>query len=313
MPRPAPVITLDDERKAALRHVLGAPTTSQALALRLLIVLKAAEGESNQAIASNLGVTCATVGKWRRSFAARGLEGLRDRPRPGRPRKYGVEVLERIRAGSQHCLRSRFGASVRALARETNVPRSSLHRLLTDRGRRRGGTPAAPVEPILGSARIVSVRGIYLTSSERVLVLGATDAGGGAFPHRAPAARVFVNVTPRPGGRHSALVVALLQAAGACDRWNPRGSPTLADFLSAVTAGNPDERLHVIRTGRRRPASHPTGPRVLDLPAAVWSSVAALCLELFRGTVESAASRPASGMAREAPRIIAFANASFNR
>ena len=46
--------------------------------LRSRIVLEAAAGRANQQIAADLKVPPITVGKWRRSFAALGLDGLRD-------------------------------------------------------------------------------------------------------------------------------------------------------------------------------------------------------------------------------------------
>jgi Homeodomain-like domain/DDE superfamily endonuclease len=53
--------------------------------LRATIVLAAAAGQNNAAIARQLGVCTDTVGKWRRRFAAGRLAGLKDAPRSGRP------------------------------------------------------------------------------------------------------------------------------------------------------------------------------------------------------------------------------------
>ncbi len=53
--------------------------------LRAAIVLAAAAGQANAAIARELGVCTDTVRKWRRRFAAARLAGLADAPRSGRP------------------------------------------------------------------------------------------------------------------------------------------------------------------------------------------------------------------------------------
>src|SRR5262245_21617377 len=53
--------------------------------LRARIVLAAAAGSANAAIAAQAGVHVDTVRKWRRRFAAAGLAGLKDAPRSGRP------------------------------------------------------------------------------------------------------------------------------------------------------------------------------------------------------------------------------------
>ena len=53
--------------------------------LRAQIVLAAAAGETNAAIARQVGAHVDTVRKWRRRFAAGRLAGLKDAPRSGRP------------------------------------------------------------------------------------------------------------------------------------------------------------------------------------------------------------------------------------
>ncbi|MDQ2840293.1 MAG: helix-turn-helix domain-containing protein, partial [Acidobacteriota bacterium] len=63
------------------------PKTAQRVALRSKIVLRAAEGLPNQEIARRLGVTGATVGKWRERYRMHGMKGLADDSRPGTPRK----------------------------------------------------------------------------------------------------------------------------------------------------------------------------------------------------------------------------------
>src|ERR671917_1946828 len=80
------VLELSETERAELEGWSRRRRTAQGLALRARIVLRAAEGLSNTAIADGLGVAKHTVGKWRERFAVRRLEGLRDRPRSGAPR-----------------------------------------------------------------------------------------------------------------------------------------------------------------------------------------------------------------------------------
>jgi transposase len=47
-------------------------------------------------IAARLGCSRQTVGKWRGRFARRGLDGLHDEPRLGKPRSIGDEAVERV-------------------------------------------------------------------------------------------------------------------------------------------------------------------------------------------------------------------------
>jgi transposase len=74
------------ERTTLDKRIRGAKTAYRDR-VRALIVLAAAAGHGNAAIAGGLGVTADTVRKWRGRFADRGLRGLTDLPRPGRPRQ----------------------------------------------------------------------------------------------------------------------------------------------------------------------------------------------------------------------------------
>ena len=75
---------------------LGVRRAAQALALRCRIVLAAAEGRVELEIASAVGCSPDTVGRWRGRFARRGFDGLHDEPRPGKPRSIGDEDVERV-------------------------------------------------------------------------------------------------------------------------------------------------------------------------------------------------------------------------
>jgi transposase len=94
-PKLTPLVLTDEERATLVRWARRR-TSSQALALRCRIVLACAEGASNVEIATRLGVSLPTVGKWRSRFLARRLEGLHDEPRPGARRTITDEQVERV-------------------------------------------------------------------------------------------------------------------------------------------------------------------------------------------------------------------------
>ena len=97
--------------------------------MRAEIVLLAADGMSNQAIANRLGITRVTVATWRRRFAAKRLEGLADEPRPGAPRKIDDDkiaevvttTLEKLPTAATHW-------STRSMARVSGLVPSTVHR-----------------------------------------------------------------------------------------------------------------------------------------------------------------------------------------
>ena len=89
-------VVLDDRERETLERWARRPKSAQALALRCRIVLAAAEGRASTEIAAELGCKPSTVGRWRGRFARRGLDGLHDEPRPGKPRTIRDEDVERV-------------------------------------------------------------------------------------------------------------------------------------------------------------------------------------------------------------------------
>src|SRR5215216_379559 len=89
-------VMLDEEQRETLERWARRPKSAQALAFRCRIVLAAAEGRSSTEIAAELGCNPNTVGRWRGRYARRGLDGLHDEPRPGKPRLIGDEDVERV-------------------------------------------------------------------------------------------------------------------------------------------------------------------------------------------------------------------------
>jgi len=91
MPRPyASAVELQLEQRSNLEALLRAGSTPQGLVFRCRIVLRAAAADnpSNQEIAAEFHCNRHTVGRWRERFLAKGLEGLQDAPRSGRPRSF---------------------------------------------------------------------------------------------------------------------------------------------------------------------------------------------------------------------------------
>jgi transposase len=84
--RAVPVMLGAGERTTLKKRVRGAKTAHRDR-LRAQIVLAAARGRDNARIAADLRISVDTVRKWRGRFTARGLDGLADLPRPGRPRR----------------------------------------------------------------------------------------------------------------------------------------------------------------------------------------------------------------------------------
>ena len=94
--RPTVALNLSAEERTTLQRYIRRRTSSQQLALRSRIVLECARGSENQDVAVKLDVTPHTVGKWRRRFAEKRLDGLHDGPRPGAPRTIEDDKVEEV-------------------------------------------------------------------------------------------------------------------------------------------------------------------------------------------------------------------------
>ena len=86
LPCAVPVRLTAAERTRLKKRARGAKTAHRDRS-RAQIVLAAARGLDNARIAADLRITVDTVRKWRGRFAVRGLAGLADLPRCGRPRR----------------------------------------------------------------------------------------------------------------------------------------------------------------------------------------------------------------------------------
>jgi transposase len=90
-------------------------------------VLACAEGASNAAVATRLGISRPTVTKWRSRFVAHRLEGLADEPRPGAPHTITDEQVEQVLVMTLETTPTDATHwSTRSLARATGMSQSAV-------------------------------------------------------------------------------------------------------------------------------------------------------------------------------------------
>src|SRR4051812_30147753 len=85
--RPAPALVLRDGDRAELERLIRASSVRAGLAQRARIVLLAADGVGKTEIAERVGVARQTVLTGRARYRDRGMAGLEDIPKPGKPRR----------------------------------------------------------------------------------------------------------------------------------------------------------------------------------------------------------------------------------
>jgi transposase len=164
---------LSSEVASALHGFAQRRKTAQGLALRARIVLGCAAGLSNKVVAARERVTAQTVGKWRRRFVERGIDGLLDEPRPGAPRTIDdtkverviVQTLESQPQGATHW-------STRSMARHSGLSTSSVGRIWRAFGLQphRVETFKLSTDPLFVD-KVRDIVGLYINPPDRALVL----------------------------------------------------------------------------------------------------------------------------------------------
>ena len=137
------------------------PVTLQRDLKRAQIVLLAAEGRSTRSIAKAVGVQPRIVSLWRHRYAEQGLEGLEDKPRPGKKPIYTKATDRRIlalldkprhlkglHAGADRCWRRRLAMWTSNMSGGSCVTTKSTLRLASP-GERAMTQTLPPKPPIL--------------------------------------------------------------------------------------------------------------------------------------------------------------------
>lgn len=173
MGKPAVAIELTAAERAELEGLASRRRTAQGLARRARIVLAAAAGLENQLIARTLGADENTVGKWRRRFAERRIDGLRDEPRPGAPRRIGDdEIAETVRLTLETTPPGATHWALRSMAAAVGHAPSTIHRIWKAfcLQPHRSDTFKLSTDPLFVE-KVRDIVGLYLAPPERAVVL----------------------------------------------------------------------------------------------------------------------------------------------
>jgi transposase len=131
MPNPKPLeVVLTEREREQLEAWARRHPSAQALALRSRIVLAAADGQKNTAIAARFEVSVATARKWRNRFVQSRLDGLLDELRPGRPRTVSDSQVEAVIARTLETKpKNATHWTTRSMASELGLTQSAVHRI----------------------------------------------------------------------------------------------------------------------------------------------------------------------------------------
>ena len=174
----AAALSCDKIQRAQLERLESSGKTPQKIALRARIILKAAQGEGNSAIAQELKVSRPTVLLWRERFAHAGVPGiLADAPRPGRKKALSAEKVEAVVEATLHSRPSgKTHWSIRDMAQAQGLSRMAVQRIW-----RQHNLQPHRIETFKLSrdknfvAKLRDVVGLYLNPPERALVLSVDE------------------------------------------------------------------------------------------------------------------------------------------
>jgi putative transposase len=171
--RSAPVIELTEDERNQLESYVRSRSMPSGLSNRFRIILLAADGFSNMDISEKVGLSRASVGKWRKRYSDNGLEGLHDELRPGRPRCVSDEKVAEL---VHKTLKSRpEGAThwtTRTMAKEAGISHMTVCRVWRTFGLKPHlrDTFKLSTDPFFVE-KVRDIVGLYLNPPQKALVL----------------------------------------------------------------------------------------------------------------------------------------------
>ena len=257
MARKSVKFELTAEQELTLKMWVGSHRTQQRYSRRAHVILLSAQGLTLEEISERSGLNRTNCLKWRKRFVAEGLDGLRDKPRKGRPASItpwqGAQVVRLA------CERPFTGANAwsrRELARVTGLGSTTVHRILEGASLKPhkvhhwcGKSPDPEFEP-----KQTAIIGLYLNPPENALVLSVDEKSQiQALDRTQP------ELPLRPGNpkRHTAtytrhgttcLLAALSVHEGTVEARcvDSNNRHVFLAFLKSLYRAHPHKHLHVI-------------------------------------------------------------------
>jgi putative transposase len=173
MGRPNQAWVIGEADRLQLRALVRSRSMPHSLVRRARIVLLSGEGQSNREVARRCGISAPAVSHWRRRYQERGLAGLHDELRPGRPRTHDDEkVAELINLVVQRKPDHATQWSVRSAAASTRIPKSTVGRYFALFGLQphRSKSFKLSTDPFFVE-KVRDIVGLYLNPPDKALVL----------------------------------------------------------------------------------------------------------------------------------------------
>ena len=171
--RPAKELVVSAADRVQLESIARSQSLPAGLVRRAQMILRMADGESNSAVARRFRLSRPTVTMWRTRYRERGLAGLHNELKPGRPRSTGEEQIAKlINTALKSRPKGKTHWSRRSLAEATGLSTTTVHRYLTLFGVQPHRTRSFKLstDPFF-IEKVRDIVGLYLNPPEHALVL----------------------------------------------------------------------------------------------------------------------------------------------
>jgi transposase len=177
MARTHELYDLQEEDRQALEALLRSPKTAQSLASRAKVVLFTAAGKTPEEVAVSLDTTTRAVYRWRKRFKDHGLDGLRDRPRTGQPKKLSEKVIKEVlRLSVERIPHEATHWSVRLMAKAAGITTWQVRQIwdAADLKPHRLKTFKISNDPEFAD-KVIDVVGLYMNPPDNAVVLSVDE------------------------------------------------------------------------------------------------------------------------------------------
>ena len=166
-------VTLTDDERSALERLVARPRSGRSMAFRAKIVLRCAIGGSDVDVAAALRTHRMTVGKWRKRFSDKRLDGLFDEPRPGIARTILDDQIEAIVTKTlESTPKGRTHWSTRSMASSVGLSHSTIGRIWRAFGLQPHRTESFRLsqDPLLVE-KVRDIVGLYMSPPDNAVVM----------------------------------------------------------------------------------------------------------------------------------------------
>jgi len=250
-------INIPEETLVELQTIARSTKAERRQVERARIILQWHEGKTYAETKMLLGVTEVAINKWRKRFKEKGMEGLIDAPRSGKPPVFtAAQKTNVIKLATSQPGKGYTSWSQRRIAKETGMSQSKVHQILS-------GADLKPhkVEYWCGKStdpefesKMINIVGLYMNPPENALVLSvdektqiqALDRTQPILPLKEKAPKRLTATYKRNGTVSLIAALAVHKGDITATTVDKNNAENFLSFLKGLYRKYPKKHLHII-------------------------------------------------------------------